>query len=223
MKLRSDNPALHEARTVFPNRVIPVTQAKRLLQPAGQNGKIGKGVDMVLKGKWRGMYCVTLTLEERATCATDCKQWSICYGNNMRYATRIDHRDPDDLKTRLATEIKNLLRTYRRVLVRLHVLGDFFSADYVSFWSDQMTMHPGLHLFGFTHWDRGSLIGERVEALNTTYPKRSWLRFSDQDGPMTANVEGEGITCPEQTGKTESCMTCGLCWSTTKPISFIEH
>jgi len=52
---------------------------------------------------------------------------------------------------------------------------------------------------------------------------RAWIRFSDKGGIMSANVNGEGIQCPEQTGKTQSCMTCALCWSTTKPIAFKEH
>ena len=42
-------------------------------------------------------------------------------------------------------------------------------------------------------------------------------------GEMSANVEGEGFQCPEQTGKTRSCLTCGACWSTKKAVSFKEH
>ena len=220
MHLRPDNPALTAARTVFPLKVRQVHEMKRLLQPAGQNGKIGKGVDIVVKGKWRGMPCFVLTLEERATCPPDCKQWVPCYGNNMRFASRVDHRDPDELTRKLASEIKDLLRTYRAILVRPHVLGDFFSAEYAAFWAGQLTTHKGLHVFGFTHWARDSEIGQVVQAMNGD---RCWIRFSDQGGEMSANVEGEGIPCPEQNGKTDSCMSCGVCWSTTKPVSFKEH
>ena len=74
MRLRPTNPALAEARTAFPLKVRQVHEMKRLLQPAGQNNKIGKGDNVVIKGKWRGMPCFTLTLEERATCPSDCKQ-----------------------------------------------------------------------------------------------------------------------------------------------------
>ena len=59
--------------------------------------------------------------------------------------------------------------------------------------------------------------------INDADPERVWIRFSNAGGPMSANVEGEGIPCPEQIGKTASCMTCGLCWSTTHPISFKRH
>jgi len=37
MKLRPDNPALTEARTVFPYRVIPVAEVKKVLYPASGN------------------------------------------------------------------------------------------------------------------------------------------------------------------------------------------
>lgn len=118
MHLRPNNPALAEARTAFPLKVRQVHEMKRLLQPAGQNNKIGKGDSVIKKGKWRGMPCFTLTLEERATCPSDCKQWAACYGNNMRFAYRVDHRDPNELTRKLAAELKDLLRTYRAIVVR---------------------------------------------------------------------------------------------------------
>ena len=223
MRLRPTNPALAEARTVFPYRVIPVHEAKKVLRPASGNNKIGKGFFVITKGKWRGVPIYTLTLEERATCPSDCSRWADCYGNNMRFARRISHHDSDKLCQNIASELSELLRMYQRVCVRLHVLGDFFSAEYVAFWHEMMAKHPGLLIFGFTHWKRESEIGMQLQALNVIYPERSWVRFSDQGGLMSANVEGEGIQCPEQTGKTKSCLTCGLCWSTPLAISFKEH
>lgn len=223
MRLRPDNPALSEGRTVFPYRVIPVHEAKKVLYPASGNNKIGKGFFIIAKGKWRGVPIYTLTLEERATCPTDCARWADCYGNNMRFARRIDHRNSEELCHTIEHELSELMRMYRRVCVRLHILGDFFSAEYVKFWHRMMAKHKGLLIFGFTHWKRESSIGMQLQALNVIYPERSWIRFSDQGGLMSANVEGEGIQCPEQTGKTKSCLTCGLCWSTDLPISFKEH
>jgi hypothetical protein len=29
--------------------------------------------------------------------------------------------------------------------------------------------------------------------------------------------------CPEQTGKTECCATCGACWATDKNVAFMRH
>ena len=228
MKLRPDNPALSEHRTVFPYRVKKVTEVKRVLQSVANNSKLGNGVPVVAKGKWRGMAAFTLTLEERATCPSTCTMWADCYGNNVRFATRISHRDMSALQERLEIEIKSLLRTYGRILVRLHVLGDFATKGYAEFWARMMREHRGLHIFGFTHWPRDSEIGRTLAEMNQGADGRSWVRFSNAGGPMSANVvgrgyDGEGVTCPEQTGKTDSCMTCGLCWATEKPVLFLAH
>jgi hypothetical protein len=102
-------------------------------------------------------------------------------------------------------------------------LGDWFSVEYAMFWRRLVLEHRGLHIFGFTQWPRDSEIGRAVQTINDADPERVWIRFSNAGGPMSANVEGEGIPCPEQIGRTDSCMTCGLCWSTTHPISFKRH
>mgnify|MGYP001287888765 FL=1 len=223
MKLRQDNPALTEHRTVFPYRVKTVAEVKRVLQSVAHNSKLGNGVPVVAKGKWRGMAAFSLTLEERATCPSTCTMWAECYGNNVRFATRVSSDDMPALQARIEQELKSLLRTYGKVLVRLHVLGDFASEGYATFWRRLVLEHRGLHIFGFTQWPRDSEIGRAVQTINDADPERVWIRFSNAGGPMSANVEGEGIPCPEQIGKTASCMTCGLCWSTTHPVSFKRH
>ena len=228
MKLRPDNPALTEHRTVFPYRVKTVTEVKRVLQSVAHNSKLGNGVPVVAKGKWRGMTAFTLTLEERATCPSTCTMWAECYGNNVRFATRVSSDDMPALQARIEQELKSLLRTYGRVLIRLHVLGDFASEGYAKFWATLVHANPGLHLFGFTAWGRDSEVGRVLNRLNESSAGRVWIRFSNSGGPMSANVIGrgydeDGIQCPEQIGRTDSCMTCGICWSTEKPVSFLPH
>jgi len=228
MKLRPDNPALSEHRTVFPYRVKTVTEVKRVLQSVANNSKVGNGVPVVAKGKWRGMAAFTLTLEERKTCPTSCQMWAECYGNNLRFATRVSSDDMPALQAQIEQELKSLLRTYGRVLIRLHVLGDFASEEYAKFWANLVHANPGLHLFGFTAWSRGSEVGRVLTNLNEASGGRVWIRFSNSGGPMSANVIGrsydeDGIQCPEQIGRTDSCMTCGICWSTDKPVSFLPH
>ena len=138
----------------------------------------------------------------------------------MRFAHRIGADDPDLLMLRLNDELEHLSKVHPEgFVIRLHVLGDFFSIDYVEFWANALRAYPMLHLFGYTH--RTGEIGEAI--AKHLQNDRAWIRFSDRGGDMSANVGGEGIICPEQTGKTASCLTCGLCWTTTKAIAFIEH
>lgn len=221
MRLKAENPVLEKAVTIHPRTIKSPIEVAAILKPVSDNKKIGKGGVIVTRGKWRGMPMYQMSLEERATCPRSCQQWANCYGNNMAFAHRIDHKHPDFLPL-LNAEIATLCHRYRHgIIIRPHVLGDYFSPEYTAFWIEQTAKHENLRIFGFTHWERDSVIGRMITEWNKN--PRVWVRFSDQGGEMSANVEGEGIQCPEQTGKTHSCLTCGVCWSTTKPVRFIAH
>jgi hypothetical protein len=103
----------------------------------------------VRKGKYKGFPIVTLTLEERKTCPSSCAHWSDCYGNNMPFATRYDVGP--EFENMLELELKELQRKYPNgFLVRLHILGDFYSVSYVAKWAKWLTMFPALHIYGYT-------------------------------------------------------------------------
>lgn len=220
--LNAAHPALKIGRTIFLKTVKPPEEVKRMLQPSSSNSKLGKGKTHITRGRWRGMPMYQLTLEERRTCPKTCDQWANCYGNNMFLANRLDHRASTFLPS-LASEVAALSTKHPSgFVVRLHVLGDFYSKSYVQFWKKQMRKHTELHIFGYSHRmpEHKDGIGEKIQELNKM---GAWIRFSDRGGDMSANVDGEGIQCPQQVGKTESCLTCGLCWQTTKAIKFTNH
>lgn len=225
MNLKPNHPALAKAVTIHPKMLRQPTDAKMMLKSVADNDKLGKGRKYVSKGKWRGMAMFQLSLEERRTCPSSCQQWSDCYGNNMAFAHRFDHTSPDFYE-KLNDELKLLTRKhYQGVVIRLHVLGDFFDEQYVKWWMHKLKEYRNLHIFGFTAHKPDSPIGDWINAMNGSCD-RSWVRFSNSgDAPMAANVGdmGPGIPCPEQTGKTESCLTCGVCWSTINPVNFKEH
>ncbi|MBY0515046.1 MAG: hypothetical protein K2P78_14230, partial [Gemmataceae bacterium] len=77
--------------TRFPTRVLPVAAMSAILVSGHSNVKIGRDVR---KGKLKGYWIYTLSLEERATCPTSCEHWRSCYGNAMPFAKRVDHTDP---------------------------------------------------------------------------------------------------------------------------------
>jgi len=37
------------------------------------------------------------------------------------------------------------------------------------------------------------------------------------------DVDTEAIACPAQTGGTDCCATCALCWNSQRSISFRRH
>ena len=117
------------------------------------------------------------------------------------------------------------------IVIRLHVLGDFYSLEYVSFWHRMLQKHPNLCVFGYTGRETNSSIGKANIALNKTYLERWVVRFSrsmvsERLGEWYAAKEdftGKHFDCPEQTGRLPSCAACGLCWSVATTVRFTTH
>lgn len=206
------------------------------------NVKIGRDVR---KGRlFRGYWIFTLTLEERATCPRTCYHWDTCYGNNMPFAKRVDHRDPAALMAAVEAQLVRELRPRAQprgrgagkvpragVLVRLHALGDFFSPEYVEFWGNMLRKYPDLACFGYTAWKPWDDIGGAIARVKAEFGRRFAIRWSDgfcaEDAAFPIHKEEDcppnAFVCPEQTGKTRACATCGLCWNTDKNVAFLEH
>lgn len=221
--IRADNPAVIEGRTLFPGQV---QTGMSILKPGYHSVKLG---GVVLKGRWKGMPIYALTLEERKTCPTSCAMYVGCYGNNMQWAKRSPHGP--EFEIALWRELHALNRKHRRgFVVRLHVLGDFYSVSYVGFWDAALDWFPNLRVFGYTAWPTATEIGGYIQHLR----HRNWERFSVRTsgaakGLRTIVVEHAEdappgtIVCPAQTGKTRSCATCGLCFNSKRPIAFVRH
>lgn len=237
--LAPDHPAVVNGETLFPTRVRSARGAHRLLVPGYDQRKLGGRV--ARPGAWHGFPIYSLTLEERETCPTYCHHWLTCMGNAMHMAVRIDARDPSFL-TELDFELEGLqARHPGGFVVRLHVLGDFYSIGYVAAWEAWLDALPALHVFGYTARDpqQKSDIGAVVLDLAS----RRWDRFavrlsSVEPGPRRAITAFDPrppampdvITCPAETlhpdgtKATKGCNTCGLCWrAPDKTIRFIAH
>ncbi len=224
-----NNPALTEKRSLYPHTVADVLPVD-ILKSGRHSSKIG---GEVLKGKWRGMPIYTLTLEERATCPTSCHHWVSCFGNKMNFAVRMSHKAPG-FGTLLAANVKRLGVLHPGgFVVRLHVLGDFYSVAYVKLWEALLDAVPALRVFGYSaRWD---VPGDPVAAALVPLVMRRWerfaIRFSDApiDECSTVSLEhpmqkpADAVVCPEQAGKTESCSTCAFCWQSRRRVAFVQH
>lgn len=227
MNLTTAHPALTEKRSIHPKRVFDAGDYKsKIFKPAALNNKLGNGNNIITKGKWIMLPMFYLTLEERATCPTDCHHWRGCYGNNMAFSHRF--KPGKNLEDRLSEELEILSKKNQKgFVIRLHVLGDFYSKEYVQFWINSLQKYPNLNVFGYTA-RHDCEIGKLVSVMNTKFPRRSKIRQS-----FKSNTEKEftaletpnynSITCPQQTGKTDSCTTCSLCWEINRPIHFLSH
>ena len=225
--LRAFDPAARGGRTIFPSRVFDPDEVKRALKSGHQSRKIGA---FVAKGHRKGWPIFTLTLEERATCPRSCQHWLDCYGNNMQAAERMV--GGVELETMLEAELRALTAAHPAgFLVRLHVLGDFYSAQYVRFWQRMLESLPALHVFGFTSHQVGTEIGTAVALATSDMGwNRFAIRFSGAPHELHAarvvdpgERDRDAIMCPAQSGATECCATCALCWQSERSIAFGRH
>lgn len=198
---------------------------ENLFKGGANNRKIGSHI---VKGKWSGFPVFTLTLEERATCPRSCRNYLDCYGNKMHWPSRF--MADADLIPALESELTELSQQYNNFVIRLHVLGDFFSIEYVNQWLRWLDRFPGLHVYGYTAWLPDTEIGALLAAEAEGRWDRFAIRTSNFDGPrstVTVYDSGasrdDGIVCPAQTGKTECCGSCALCWQTQERIIFLAH
>lgn len=240
--LPPDHPALLENRTLFPSTVVDVDEnfTGRLLVSGKNNRKLG---ERILKGKFNRYALFGLSLEERATCPATCDVRAFCYGNGMQWAPRHRIRDLDLFNVFLEDEIRTIIASGAPgLMVRLHVLGDFPSIDYVGMWADLLDEHDNLACYGSTHRLPRDLggddIGDAILSLKRRFPDRFRLRWSSAsrsfgdgarvidfvpDKPRLKGADG-GSVCPAQIDATACCASCGLCWgSPAETVIFIKH
>lgn len=236
--LADDHPAILQSTTMFETTIVhPGKTRERLLVSGHNSRKIGK---VVTKGGWKGKPIYTLTLVERATCPSSCHMWRSCYGNAMPFARR--NAPGPAFEAALEEEVAHKAREHRRgFVVRLHILGDFYSAEYVRLWRAMLELHPELHVYGYTAVGTSLepehiAIAEAIDDMNEAYPEQCCIRHSSEEPtpggavvidriPEDKIVE-EGIVCPAEREATACCATCGLCWEPAardKTIVFVRH
>jgi hypothetical protein len=221
--------------TIYPRTVRSFGShtSETIFKDGAHNSKIGGDV---LVGPIQGARIVTLRLEERATCPRSCDHWNSCYGNAMGQARRWAYNT--DLMTGIEAEIAALCAKNSKLLVRLHVLGDFPDAGYVDLWAWLLSQHENLHCFGFTAHKPESEIGTYISMTRQAARGRFSIRHSGITGawgsftvdfPTEKSMLGDAPVCPEQrdamngTGRGIHCGSCGLCWKGSAPIAFVEH
>ena len=146
----------------------------------------------------------------------------------MQAAERIT--SGENLEAALGKELLALQRDHPAgFMLRLHILGDFYSVDYVRFWREALKRYPALHIFGFTARLPGSEIGDALWHLAGQDWSRFAVRFSGANLPARAAEtldsfgDSQSVPCPAQTGATDCCATCGLCWHSERSIAFLRN
>ena len=153
----------------------------------------------------------------------------------MPFATRYSANDA--LETTIGNELEILNRKHKNgFLVRLHILGDFYSVDYVKKWAMWLNRFPNLFVYGYSERKSNTPIGRALKIVRKTYGPRFMVRTSGDfksrtmtalsyDDPRAIKqiATKQAFICPVQTGKTDNCGTCGLCWTAQKNVVFMTH
>lgn len=145
--LPADHDAIVNRRSRYQGKLTgldPLAETAALKRST--NKKLGKRADAAAWKLPADAVILTLTLEERATCPTDCPHYRDCYGNNMHAARRLAHGP----RLERAIERDLVALNGKPALIRLHVLGDFYSVPYVEFWRSMMRRFPNISVFGYT-------------------------------------------------------------------------
>jgi len=95
-----------------------------------------------------------------------------------------------------------------------------------------LALHPNLSVFGYTAHLPGTPI---ANALTRVINRHGFARFAMRTsgvggarGAITVasadDAEPAGaIACPQQSGASEVCAKCALCWGTERAIAFVAH
>ena len=210
--------------TIYKKNVFPSSKYQfKIIKQVTTQAKLGK---WVTKGRLKGARMYTVTFEERKTCPKSCFHWNDCYGNTMPFAHRVSTNKTTMLK--MWRELTEINKKPYPILIRLHVLGDFYSVEYVQFWRMVFDTFENIYCYGYTAYKPSTPIGKAIKKLRDSHWERFAIRYSNMPHvELSANSEDmgvEGIVCPEQLGATKDCGTCGLCWTKTKDnIIFKTH
>ena len=146
-----------------------------------------------------------------------------CYGLRGRLAwvrlreiqeANLEASQQDDFIKRMGREIARL----RSEAFRLHVVGDFYSADYVEKWVEIASSFPDMIFFGSTRSWRVPSLESAVEmfAALPNARMRASIDFTHEDRPdpgwKVISVEDDGVSCPHDYGWVQDCSGCRRCW-----------
>ena len=148
-----------------------------------------------------------------------------CFGLKGRFTlARLKEINDQRLDATLKPEFTDIIvmeiSKTRAPAFRLHVVGDFYSVEYIEKWIEIANRLPHVIIFGSTRSWRCEFLAEVMKEfrdLSNVYMKAS-IDATDNLDPFSCgwnvwSVEGEGQPCPHDYGLVGSCASCKRCWS----------
>lgn len=152
-----------------------------------------------------------------------CDQY--CYGlKGMFILPQIkdanERRLDASLKSDFVPTITREIRGTKAPAFRLHVIGDFYSPEYIKKWIQIAEDLSDVIFFGSTRSWRCDFLAEPLKDfrdLQNVYIKAS-VDATDSLDPSSCgwrvwSIEGKGKPCPHDYKIVEDCAKCGRCWT----------
>ena len=178
--LKSTHSAIVNGHTMYKKNLYNAFDYKHDVIKKSTNAKLGK---KILKGIWKNHRMYTVTLEARATCTDECEHYLDCYDNNMPFAHRFKANQA--LVDKMAIELDKLDKKHPLgYVVRLHILGDFYSVAYVKWWKKQLQTRPNLKIYGYSRnhvtskYAKVRSIAKEIVKVRLQFADRFKIRFS---------------------------------------------
>lgn len=138
--------------------------------------------------------------------------------------------DKQFLSARLCSQLQ---QAYRPCAVRIHSAGDFFSSDYVDFWTRLAALNSDVRFWAYTRsWvvpelqqslaDLRALANVQIFASwdeTMADPPREWrlsCTTTDPGCDNTIRFHSKLVSCPEQSNRAENCASCGFCMKNSR-------
>jgi hypothetical protein len=175
------------------------SQPRKLLRKA--SGKLARATHRLLAfgNDKLGDAIVSFGIPAVRTCpgmSTICRRLCYARGGRFRYPAvkkayrrNVEAAQRPDFAARLIEEIARSGAT----VVRIHVSGDFFSADYVRAWTQVATAHPQVTFFAYTRSWRAGSIRQALDTFATLSNVRLWFSADRETGLPSDLPEGVRI------------------------------
>lgn len=157
---------------------------------------------------------------------------SICYNgddrpdvlekNKWRTNLAAFNNNPEELSGILKSEINN---SSDPLAVRIHSSGDFFSKEYIEFWTKLIDEHPSVTFWAYTRSWAIPELRESLEELRARdniqlfaswdetmeQPPEAWRISYVKDGEVPEDLPTNLTRCPEEFIEDMNCARCGFC------------
>jgi len=173
----------------------------------------------------------TFSLPSRVTCP-GASEWCLkhCYAHRyerLRPACRRAYQRNLILAQRTDGFVRVMTGIVPRIIpsMRIHVGGDFYSAQYCQAWFRICSALPHTKFWAYT---RSCVVPRLLPALEKLRALPNVELFASIDPTMPlpskdwriafieTDERANGPLCAEQTGQHDSCLACGYCFRTTK-------